>query len=1422
MKLTHILTLLLLPALLFTACRDEEVFSGGIASGLSTRSDLPESNAGLKQNADGTYSPDNGRVPLVGEGRIINQMTKNLVSVLSDENHLDYLIDTNLDNAVSFKGAVGVALGEPILSVRDLNRVYRPVDGAQSIKAGFVYRATNASLLNLDVLNGFWIKTYLKGAPQESSVSDGEGSSQLLKLSLLNTNGGNREVQIEATKPFDEIQFGNAGISLDVLGSLEVLYAYVGENPEKIAAKGQAFSDATVDVSSSVKADVIPVVGNGAGLVYGNLVDENLTNKAVLPKLLVIDTPAWFEVDFHEDIPKGAEVGFKAGGFTIVNADLGDLYVSTLNSEDTEISKSKIANGIDVSALGGGDMVYSVLNTGEGARKVKISFPVGVDVLGACWLYYAYMRDPVSVDVSSYYTIGNDTTANNYYVLPPAEYGGTVSFSLLSAPDGAGQVAIQDGRIVNMTVNGNYEVLAVYTKDGQTIHQKAVITRLRTDATEGCNVPMANNGAAADNTFTVEKPIGSSGALLELFNAKYGPDNLVDANTDNYAECVSLLSLLQSKGIVAVQAAKSIAPEAGKKTRVGFVMQTSSQLLGADVLKFFFLRLYKDDVKVYEGLTDQNSTVGVGLVGNAGNKIRFSVETDKEFDRVELWTAGVLNLTLSTLRIYNAFYEPADCENITTTAEACLEMITAQRHGATVDYAETHLPQGVDVGSSINDLSYVLDNSQETYAKLISGVSALSDMAVSIRFRELKGGQAAGVIISNPAFLAGVSALGSVQLDVFDRNGRVVADRSSSSVASVDVIGNSGRAYIEVVPDVPFCEIRVSFPGVAKVGDEVFLHGFYTRADEDNNGIPDCAEDPDDSDNITIGDDYTRHVCVDADTQEGTVSFPVTSDTPEGTAVTLTCYRLTGAGEPVERTATLVNKRFEITLPVGDYSVSGFPVNGYHVQVHALQTTWKQGAAGTDWNRWDNWTDGSPWGCTKVVIPAGASLYPELQDWTSVDAFWGGNFCDEIHFEPGAEVVNTHYLEYNRAYVETILESGRYHALAAPLKGMVTGDMFVSTELPAYFTELTATTYPEVRHNPLVYQRMWSHTVETAVGGTSGNGTQAATADWSRPFNAVAQAYDRGQGFSLMVNKLGGRQYRFRFPKTYDQYNYYNLNGSLIRPESKSVHMGDDDGRFVYEGENFDPSSAGRSFSFTFTNEGASEYFIAGNPFMAHIDIREFLSKNTQVAALYIYKADGQGIKLTLVDGGLVSSTGEDVKYIAPMQGFFLSAVNRASNLTVEYTEDMLAQAPSAARSRAYTAAAGLPGGVMRITATADGQSSGCLLCRRAGASDGVKAGEDNRLLLDAETAAPVLVYTVADRQALDIQQCATTTRIPVGFRVRRACKAEVMLCYANAWAGWTLVDTATGRRYALDGRETRVELDLPGNADGRFYLEKN
>lgn len=1410
----------------FYSCRDEDLLPSvqSFEQG-GTRAEAA-STSGLDVVQDATYGATykpNCRVPLVGEGRVINQITKNLVGVLSNsDNKLEYLVDKNLDNFVSLKGLAEVNAWLPILSVKDVNRVY--YDSSNVIKVGFLYKDPGG-LLSLDVLKGFWVKTYLKGEEQDGSSTLGSGENfQLLNLNLLNVSGGLSEISFTTTRPFDEVRIGCASIDVEVLSGLEFYYAFVGENPKKIAAEKHEYPYAEQE------RPLHP-------LSKGDLVNESLIDGPVCELISgLLGGGLTCRVDFGATIPVGSEVGYYTTGGGLASISLGATKLNAYDTGDNNPQSINTESGIGVSALVGGAREFSMILTKKDTRRLELDLPSGINLLSAVKVHYAYSRDPVEIDVSSYFTIGNDTISTDYYNLPtPSE--GTVIYSLISWPSGATSPSISGNHMTGMTVNGDYVVKAVYTREEkETSWSYAVIHRNKKEAVAGCNTMMINT-SGNEGQYTVVESSGSQGGI-SLFNKINNRQNLVDGDYTNYAEATNVLSLIQFGSLAGVHSSQDIAPQGGK-TRVGFVMQTNNQLLGADVLKFFFIRLYKDGEEVFSGLTAENDAVGVGLVGNDGSKLRFYVETDRTFDQVELWTAGLLNVNLNTFRLYYAFYEPVTCEEYAGTSEACMEMITAQKHGATINYAETKSSSVASVGATTNNLSYVIDNSQQTAASIVAGVSLISRSTVAVKFNSIRGGQPLGAILRTPGYVLNASVLQNVTIAAYNGGQAVASESTSSGLASIEVISDAGLAYMEVTPLQDYNEVRISFPSLADALETVWLSGFYIRPDANGNGIPDCAEELEVQGEIDIVyRGITEHVCVDETTYLGNVRISVDAK-PEllGTELTFTCYPYNGNGQKIEQEAALQQDNngyfFELSLPVGDYSISGLSTyNGLRAQVHPLKTTWKRNASDTDWNNWNNWTDGSPWGCTNVVIPAGATRYPNLNAWGSVDKFYGGNYCANIHFEPGAAVLNTQYLEYDCAYVEMEVQSGMYHMISTPLHGMVTGDMFVSPEMPAYFTPLNGATYREVRHNPVVRQKMYSRAVTTATSGT--NGTVAATVDWSRTFNAVAQPYEQAQGIKMMVGNDWGTSYRLRFPKAYTEYNYYTLSGGWVKKETLPEGARNMNGKFAYEVIGFNPENAGSSFTFELRNEeqGAT-YFVAGNPFMSYLDIKTFLTENKQsVQAIRIIDSENifggeEGlVRISLGENGDLSFdvAGEQSNTIAPLQAFYVevSGDYASDNVNITYTSNMFVQ-PSASTATRSSRSASVPtAGEMKISAVSGNSVSSCSLLHSAGASDAYNAKEDIVSLIDEDFMPKVKVYTVADKRALDIQKMSNATRVGLGFMVKDGSQqTEFTLDYGSNWKGWTLVDKQTGKRYLLDGTSLTVNAGAMKSNDGRFYLVK-
>jgi len=1435
---------LLLAALLTVvlySCRDEDLFPSASVSeqNSNTRAEA-ENTSGLNvdkvQVSDGSdykgyngyaYYPYNRRIPLVGEGRVINQLTGSLVKVLGEENNLECLVDEVLENSVNFSGLADVSTFEAIISVKDLNRVYYHKDG---IKVGFIYQESG-SILNLDLLENLQIQTYLNGNLQDkSSVSDNNDGFNLLNLNILSVAGGLSEISFTTDKPFDEVRLVNASaVNLGIVSEFNIYYAFVGENPEKMATVNGFYDKATTYEGRGPLG-----TGNTKKLIDEfNWSDDNKNYEYLSPGLLGIAAQTELYVNFQDIAIEGSEIGFRTGGFKTLGLDLSGLIISELTaSENGEWKETaELGSGIGLSLLGTSSGSMSAIANGD-CYGVKIEIDGNIiedlldgllggltDLLGTTHYYYAYSRDPVTVDPSAYFTIGNDVTYNDYYDLPqPTE--GSVSYTVTSSSGANPSVA--DYRITGMEP-GDYIVKADYTKDEETITSYAVITCKKVDVISGCNTKMIND---ATSQYKVVDP-GKLGGI-SLFNKINNTDKLVDTDAENYAEATNALSLLQFGGLIGVESTQNISKPNGAMTRVGFVMQTNKQLLGADVLKYFYIVLYKDGEVVDEGISQQNKTVGVGLIGNNGDKLRFYMETEETFDRVELWTAGLLNVSLSTFRLYYAFYESTECDNNSATSEACMEVISAQNHGAKINYAETKLPSAVSVGSVMDNLSYVIDNSLETSATIIKGISLVDRTTIAVKFDYVNGGAVGAVLRSTPNILD-VTALQNITVTAYNKGNAVTSEATSSGLVSIDLISDSGLAYLEINPELGFDEVRISFPSLANIADHVLLAGFYIRPDTDGDGIPDCAEEPDDQTTVKVSG-WTKHVCIDPKTGEGIIDITL-SGIGDGSAYTadLTCYPYNGSGQTVMRrvestTASNGTAVLKVSLPVGDYSISGLPFNGLRAQVHPRKTTWKRNPSNTDWNNWNNWTNGSPWHCTNVVIPTGATQYPKLTAWSAVNEFWGGNYCSYIHFEPDAAVLNTHYLQYEGAYVEKILKGGNYYNVSMPLHGMVTGDMFISPEMPAYFTPLTPESYPEVRHNPVVRQRMWSKTVPYAISSSEG-GTWAAVAEWSRTFNAVNQAYDRAQGFSMKVGDDSdlGISYRLRFPKDYDTYHYFTLGG---------VQTGGDvtitrkmEGRFVYEAyTGYDPrNGSGTVFNYSLKNENIeSTEFVAGNPFMSYLDIRTLLAENAGTVSAIRLETDNGNVTYKMESGNLIVTGGEKpVDVIAPMQAFYVTASASGETASISYSEKMFVQPSSTVATRNSMTAMQSQPTAMNISLRSVDEQSGCIVLLNNKASDAYVPGEDVPLLIDRERMPKLKVFTLAESKALDIQQTNDSKEIELGFIAKGSQKGIMTLNAGSLWRGWCLVDVRTQTRYLLSGGSVDIEISNISDCNGRYYLVK-
>ena len=719
-----------------------------------------------------------------------------------------------------------------------------------------------------------------------------------------------------------------------------------------------------------------------------------------------------------------------------------------------------------------------------------------------------------------------------------------------------------------------------------------------------------------------------------------------------------------------------------------------------------------------------------------------------------------------------------------------------------VDYEKTQLGGLLAVNEAATDLSKMLDGSIASGTVVRATAGAAGATTISLSFKKRPANQPVGIILGEMPSLLDLKLIDIGIFKVFNGS-KEVASTENLGVLGADLISHDGRTYIEVTPEEEFDRVEFTTAAGLTLLENSKICGVYCRNLEDTKGNADGQ--------LTINDG-TYHTCYG---EELNIKIIKTS-LIEGTKVSLYCEDKNDQTIYRHIEATITGGNLVIAggaLPAGRYKITVFDMQGVpltdnsqlFVYIHPLVATWKRDAASTDWNKWENWVEGSPWSCTDVIIPSHADRYPELKEPKTE------NRCANIHFESGAEVVGTQYLTMSgKAYVDLSLQGGRNYLLAAPLQEMHTGDMFINPNVSwgkdKYFFPLSAAEYPEMRTSPIVYQRFWSCTAIEKVEGTNGSldKVDVGTAEWSQEFNAVAEKYTPCQGFSLRAGKTDDfNSYMFRFPKTHETYQYYTHEG-VATGKTEPISRTEAGGKL-----NDLPGSV------KLTNK-AGTTFLMGNPMMCHLDVAKFLAANNDVSHILVYDGNTNN-PMIKVDGQLVSSQTTGNLLIAPMEAFFVVAKTDTRTLTVQLNAGMFRQKTPTTSPAHKAGHSTLP--LLRITAAAAGEVASCVVVQSSRASDEYRTGEDAPLLIDSEQRPAVAIFTQAGKEALSIQQIKRATRIPLGLLMKQS-GSVTLLFEANGteWDGWQLTDSLTGKSYPLHGE---IRLDQVGNGSNRLYLNK-
>lgn len=446
---------------------------------------------------------------------------------------------------------------------------------------------------------------------------------------------------------------------------------------------------------------------------------------------------------------------------------------------------------------------------------------------------------------------------------------------------------------------------------------------------------------------------------------------------------------------------------------------------------------------------------------------------------------------------------------------------------------------------------------------------------------------------------------------------------------------------------------------------------------------------------------------------------------------------------------------------------------------------------------------------------------------------WYVNTCKEIHFKPGGTIMNQQLLQYEKAWVDVELDHSRWQTLSTPLQEVYSGDFYLPSkgarETGELFNDITFdnTLVKNHRFKPAVYQRSWDKAMANLYYLDASNNeveaprNVAVSTKWSHVYNDVKELYGGGNGFSiktdvsLMEEKMPGEEEKvlFRLPKADKEYSYFTMDGL----DGHQTEMKRTEAQYRLNQTNGSIKAATAT---------AGNYFLVGNPFMTHMDIRKFLENENNAKVLenkfWIVAEGGQ------IAGGLDENNNfvvadpadpemqEDPTVISPMQGFFVKTKNATTEVELKYDETMMRRYDSRDDHPGYLTGVTRSGLDFRLRVVAEcGGASSAALLTVAEDVDSVGYGGveaiDNR-----ELDVPAIVYTVGRGRALSIQTATEAEGVEIGVIADDETLTLLRFSGISEDEGLMLLDKTD---LSLTPIGEGTEVAVQGSAAGRFFL---
>ena len=805
----------------------------------------------------------NNRRALIGPGCMINSLGDG-VKVLKGVKDLQNLCNDDLNDYAVLPGLATVVLGgSPVISVKDNMHYY-----AGGTVAGFAICAkSDASILTLNLADFYKIQ-FLKDGEKVGDLQDFSKGKSItgLGLSLLTFPGSDQVDRLYmATAPgdFDEIKLVQCGVNATLGDGVNLRYAFVGEAREYTITKNkdngmEKYAQEQGRLPFTVEAHGEEPTHSLGEISRDEVIDENLTNgyAAVVGAGVPISTPVTVvarPTDDKEAFPKGTEVGFKYNGFNLADLSVGSGVDLTLyNKENKEIgsynlSKTVLGLGV-INDKKGGELV---MKAPADFSAAKIFFNgIGIQV-GGTSVNYAFVR--MAPDAATHHCAINATSSHDVsgeYNAFTLQHNDTVpvKWTIVEQPKGA-NISLNEttGEVTNISISGKYVFKAQALNDGCYEYTTVNYAPVALAQNSGVNILVNKEGEQPKYVLSDK----SGGGLLTIFNGMKNESAILTPTLNDYAYREPGVQLIENHGLIGIKTADGSSFSEGLagparaafngKMKAGFVVSAKATGLGADVFKFYNVKLFYKGKEIEGKVTTHWDAISAGLIGSEQTrKMRLSVDVPAGclFDEIVLYNTGVLSADLAQLNIYYAYVADAETDNAATNMLYDAEVVSTQTTNASIDFANSTMFQTVNAGNGFDNLSNLIDNDKNftTAYKLPKIVSVGTGATIAVNIGKIVDkGQQLIMVTSDPATLLGLGLGTGIKMETY-LDGQKKEEVKSWKVLGADVIGGKGDGYAVLETQESFDQVRITSADVADVLKPVEIKGFALRTDKNDDG----------------------------------------------------------------------------------------------------------------------------------------------------------------------------------------------------------------------------------------------------------------------------------------------------------------------------------------------------------------------------------------------------------------------------------------------------------------------------------------------------------------------------------------------------------------------------------------------------------